>query len=240
MRKILALTALSGIAMLTPAFAGFDTTYTLTSGTTTDGHTVSGIAEFVYVTGANTLTVYLRNDSQDVNHTLSAVTQVLTGVQFTTAPTSTTIGGPTGATINTSATGGNHTGWDCTSGTCVIAQPTGAQAIASGNWTESGTGSTHDLLTNLNNQPDFGIVNDHIKGGNGGLDNPTHNPYIMDTTFVLSVNPVDLTGITAASLQFGSQPGINLFTATTPEPTFYGLLAVGMGALLVIRRRKLA
>jgi hypothetical protein len=246
MKRLIALFGLTVLA-ISPACANFDITATVTNGS------ASGSAEFVY-NGGNSMTVYLENLSNMKN---GAISQILTGVTFSTANGTGFVGGPNGAVIDVSNTGGAHDGWDCSASGCVVQTATqtsnsintagGSTSLINNNiWTGASTGTGSGAvytLDMLNMGPDFGIVNDTItcsatntNCGNGSLSNAVHNPYILATTFTLPVSS-DPGNITSASLNFGTI--LSPVAATlTPEPAFYGIMSFGLAGLWLVRRRR--
>jgi len=229
---------LSSAALLTPAYANYNSGPININGTASDGRPVSGAVTFVYNDGDPRMSVYLQNFANP----LGGISQTLTGVMFGVIGQGTvdTGGHPwAGTTIDTSTTGGSHNGWNCDKGsqgnpdTCTIANLSDS-TVAAG-WDVGTSGSNYTLQAHQFHP--YGIVNDNITPTDGLTGSANHNPYILATTFVLCVSDFNDSSIDVSSVRLFFGTTGDSFTHA-PEPGFYGVLALGLGSLAFIRRRK--
>jgi hypothetical protein len=101
----------------------------------------------------------------------------------------------------------------------------------------SGTGHAgpaHTIIGPPNSSGIYSNANSSIAG------NKPHNPFINQTaTWVIDAPNVSAdTTIKSATFSFGTTAGINVRGTATPEPSFYGVLALGLAGLLMGVRRQ--
>ena len=106
-----------------------------------------------------------------------------------------------------------------------------------------GSGPTFLLAAGGGSFKPDAIVNGNIvgQGGNGNTSNAQHNPLLLGpVTFTIGFSGTQPTGIGAVDFFFGTS-GKALPGSMVPEPAYYSLLLLGIGAAVVtFRRRKLA
>jgi len=106
-----------------------------------------------------------------------------------------------------------------------------------------GSGPTFLLAAGSGSFKPDAIVNGNIvgQGGNGNTSNAQHNPLLLGpVAFTIGFTGTAPTGIGAVDFFFGTS-GTALPGTQTPEPAYYSLVLLGIGAIVVaFRRRKLA
>ena len=205
-----------------PAAHANSITLTTNLNSTTSGGAVAASAFFT--TGAGTVTISLTN--LEANPT--SIAQLISGLDFTLSNVATT-------------------------GTLASSSAQGITVNAGGTFLLGATGATG---WGLNNSVSGGLQLDALgfigpagliigpPGGsaysnaNGSIaGSGPHNPFLNQTaTFVVNVTGVTAsTSITGATFLFGTTPGANVVQA--PEPGTVSLLLIGLGLLVVMRKR---
>jgi hypothetical protein len=90
-------------------------------------------------------------------------------------------------------------------------------------------GPAHTIIGPPNSSGVYSNANGSIAG------NKAHNPFINQTaTWVIDAPNVSAsTTIASVKFSFGTVPGIKVAGTAVPEPSFYGVLALGLAGLLI-------
>jgi hypothetical protein len=249
-RNTFAIFALGALFVSAPAWANWSSSFSVTGAA---GTFVGGQADFSYDSTSHVLSITLTNLG-DVKGTA----QALTGVGWNWVG-----GGATGISapsIDFNGSGNTYQGYTCpTNHTACSSLKTITPDAWESNGASQGTGAT--ALTSYNNATHTGcasngceidvftgsskgspVVNSTITadGGDGLTSNGNDSPYLDKATFEVTVsgtNLGDITGVSDVLIAFNTaQTG--LVATLTPEPGFYGVLALGGAGLFFVRRRR--